>query len=360
MFERFFKSQHPTTLETFLNSTNSKPWDYLGTLQIKSNEVHYATQQQILDNPGDVAIGVNQVEVILDHLFFDLFRSLVVKHHDDGEVRLMFNETVTDANKVAEFYGQIKSKLGTGIHHQPKFSSFEDFGKIRSLSQGRYDNLNDEILHYWGNDGFSFTLNYKLEPLGQLVFIVTNRAEKEPDTKTRNNGTLINLLQHNINEVFERTEDFATVITEDGLVKFTDYGFKVDPPELRLFDVIKIRTMGEKRSLGSVKSLLVTYQTTRSWDIADAIQLVDSLVKIYGQDGSGYAELRPHEIDMLEDREFWTGRSWFINQQHGLHDFEDSEQVTLYWVNLTHTEEGGLNLSVLGFEKMEDYHTGRI
>ncbi|MCQ6960113.1 hypothetical protein [Mucilaginibacter aquariorum] len=324
-------------------------------LQIKAHQLHRATQQQILDNPGDVAIGVNQVEVVLGHTFFNLFGSLVIKHHDDGELRLMFNQTSFDADQVAALYWELKTHFGQGIHHQPNFSSFEDLQKIRSIAQKKYDGPNDEIWHYWSAGRFGFVLNYKIEPLGQLLFSVTNRPEKVADVKIRDKGTLLQLLQHNITELFGTEENFSIPIIENGEVKFTDYVFHVDPPELRIFNTVKIRVLGTERSLTNVKSLLVNYQTDNTWEIRDVILLVDALLKIYGPDDTGYAELQPHEIDNIEQESYWTGRSWLINQDHGLQDLGDTSQQTLYWINLNMNPEDGLNLSILGFDHMEAY-----
>jgi len=105
-----------------------------------------------------------------------------------------------------------------------------------------------------------------------------------------------------------------------------------------------------------VKSLLVTYQTEKKVDAVTVIRIVDELVKIYGADDSGYAELRPHEIDIIEQDPYWSGRSWFINKDHGLQDMNDQNQQTLYWVNLALNPEDGLFLSVLGYDAMREYH----
>jgi hypothetical protein len=168
-------------------------------------------------------------------------------------------------------------------------------------------------------------------------------------------GTLLQLLQHNITELFGTEENFSIPFIENGEVKFTDYVFHVDPPELRIFNIVKIRVLGTERSLTNVKSLLVNYQTDNTWEIRDVILLVDALLKIYGPDDTGYAELQPHEIDNIEQESYWTGRSWLINQDHGLQDLGDTSRQTLYWINLNMNPEDGLNLSILGFDHMEAY-----
>jgi hypothetical protein len=355
MFSKLFKRNDPSQLDSFLDSTTAETWDYLDALQLKPGQLHQATHEQLMDNPSDVAIGVNKVEVVSGRYFFELFGSLIIKHHDDGEVRLMFNNTISDSAKVLALYEQLKGHLGGGIHYEPKFASFHDPAKVAAVAGGKYDGHADGLLHFWQKGRFGFTLNYKIDPLRQLVFIVTFDPEKVPDTQVRESGTLIGLLKHDIHEVFIRQEISATPVSENGQVKFIDYTFRITPPELGLFELIQVRIFGTEKTMANVKSLLVTYQTRRKPESSAVIRLVDQLVKIYGMDGSGYAEMRPHEIDMVDEDPYWTGRSWLINQDHGLQDMDDPRQQTLYWINLTLNPEDGLNLSVLGFDDMQAY-----
>lgn len=358
MFENLFNRSQPVTLDSFLNSTGSTTWDYLAILRLKASQLHQATHEQIMDNPGDVAIGVNRVEVVLGQQFFGLFGSLVIKHLDNGAIYLMFNDDITDSGKIISLFEQLKSHLGGGVHYEPKFASFNNPAKVISLVNGKFDSTADELLHVWLKGRFSFTLNYKIEPFRQLLFKITYNAEKLPDTQIREKGTLLDLLTHDIFEVFNRPEDEATPVLENGLVKFVDYTFHVNPSELGLFELIEIRIFGTEKSMAKVKSLLVTYKTKHKPRSPEVIQLVDRLVKIYGPDGSGYAEMQPHEIDMVDEDPYWTGRSWFINQYHGLQDMNDLGQRTLYWICLALNPEDGLNLSVLGFDDMIAYQLG--
>lgn len=357
MFDQLFNPQQPVQLSDFLQSTEHEPWDYLSVLRIKPGQLHQATREQIMDNPGDVAIGVNQVEVVIGQFFFGMFRSLVIKHHDDGEVRLMFNGDITDGSKVTELFKTLNNQLKEGFHYEPKFASFHDTIKVKALASGRYDSAADELLHFWPIGRFGFTLNYKIEPLRQLVFIVSRKPENLIDTKRRDKGTLMHLLKHVISEVFLAPETKAEPFIENEELKFIDYSYKVNPPELGLFEWLVVRIFGAEKSMSNVKSLLVTYQTEHQVSLSSIIRLVDEVVKIYGADSSGYEELRPHEVDMIEEDNYWSGRSWFINQHHGLQDMSDSEQHTLYWITLTLDVGEGLRLSVLGFEEMERYNS---
>ncbi|MDN3547443.1 hypothetical protein [Mucilaginibacter aquaedulcis] len=356
MFGNLFKYKPPLSLSTFLNYANTQNWNYLSALDLKSNDLQKATFDQILSNPGDIAIGVNKVEMVFGKNFFNLFHSLIIKHHDDGTIRLMFNEEVLELRKVLDLFERLRINLGEGIHYSPKYSTFFDTGKVMALSNGRYDSKTDEILHYWQNGRFGFTLNYKIDPLRELVFIVTYSKEKTIDIQIRKKGTLINLLNHNINELLNTKETYTKSIIEDGNIKFIDYIYQVNPPEFHIFESITIRLVGKEKSKANTKSLLVTYGTKQQPDSSSVIQLVDKLVNIYGVDSSGYAEMQAHEIDIIDEDSYWIGRSWFINQNHGLQNIDDPEQLTLYWLTLSLNPEDGFYLSILGFDEMENYH----
>jgi hypothetical protein len=354
-FFNLFHKEPLTDIDSFLQSAHSEKWDYMKAINIKQQHLQQATHEQLMDNPVDIANGVVKVEMLFGHSFFDVFNNLIIKHHDDGEIRLMFYSDVFSLDTIMTFYDRVKSNLGLGIIYNPKFSSFKEVDKVRQLTKGTYNTKSDEILQSWYKQPFSFTLNYKIEPLRQLMFIVSNKSQKSQDFSQRNIGTLIKLLKHSPYEFFEETEIDAEPFFEEEKIKFIDYTFKLDPPEFKVFDQAKIRIFGIEKDLSNNKSMLVTYVSNDTIDTSTMIEICNKLVKIYGPDDAGYSELRPHEIDRLNDNEYWTGRSWFMNRNHQLQNFKDPNQNTLYWVSFTSNPEEGTTLSILGYDDMLAY-----
>ncbi|MFN0293102.1 hypothetical protein [Pedobacter helvus] len=79
-----FSNGNKTTLADFIESTNALDWNYRISLKLVQNSLKTASHAQLLSNPGDVADGVNRVEMKFESIFFGVFDGLVVKHRDEG------------------------------------------------------------------------------------------------------------------------------------------------------------------------------------------------------------------------------------------------------------------------------------
>jgi hypothetical protein len=315
----------------------------------------------IMDNPGDVAIGVNKVEVILNETFFNIFKSLIIKYFDSGEIKLMFNSDVLNPDSVLSFFAQLKSLLGSGTIHDDMFSSFNDKHKVNELAAGRYSEEGDEIIHSWHTAKFGYTLNYKTDPLRQLVFSVSLSPKKVIDHSPRKKGTLLYITRYHIHDIIREEEVSAVPFCENGNIKYIDYTFKLDPPELDIFDLVRIRIFGNDKKITTEGQFHVVYYSKFEIDTANAIVLCDKLVRIYGADSHGDKELQPHEMDLLEAGKFWTGRNWWLNQEHGMTNFTDPNQIVMYWVLFTSSpDEDGLSLHVTGYNEVIKYHKNMI
>lgn len=64
-------------------------------------------------------------------------------------------------------------------------------------------------------------------------------------------------------------------------------------------------------------------------------EIIERLIKMYGPDDVGTNELEIHELDILERRSFWVGRSWSFNQFHGSHDIDNDDEEVTYsvWIS---------------------------
>lgn len=357
MKNSFFPIQRNSTLiDEYILSTFSDDWDYLTSLKLKNNQVKPVSLDQILENSHDIAQGVNRVETKFDSLFFNLFDNLVIKHFIDGGILLMFYTEVKNSNKVFTFYESIKRSLGGGFTYGKKFASFDITHKVVELAKGKHQNDSDEILQTWNTEKFSYTLNFRLLPLRRLLFNVNFKPRKEFDRSVRNRGTIKSLLKHQINEVLMQQPLKIEPRYEQEQIIFTNYLFGLDPPEFGIFDQIEIKLNGESKQISEKIDSNVTYYSRYEISTENVIKLVDLIVKIYGKDDYADAELLPYEVDLIENSEFWTGRSWLINQHHALQNLDNPLEYTIYQLSIrADPNDKGVNLNITGFNTLVEY-----
>jgi hypothetical protein len=362
MFDRlFFRSlgglnMHPG-LKKFISDILSVPnWDYWSALKLTDKQVYPATQEMIMDNPEDVINGVNKVEVVLNQQFFGLFNTLLIKHHDSGSVMLVFYATVPNPALVLALFGELSELLGAGYHDRESSLSFHDQQQVEAFAAGKLGQSEVVVGHIWIQNGYAFNLSYRSNPQHQLVFTVTRTPEKVLDRAPRKKGTLINILTYAIDHILNLQELSAEPYHENGKLKYIDYTFALDPPELKLFDRVRIRIFdAEKRA--DKGQFHVTYFSRFEVNVVEAITFSDKLFKIYGSDSSGDKELAPYEIELIEAHRNWQGRSWWINRDHTVKDFDNDQDIILYWLYFVLTpDEDGFSLHVVGFNDMLDYH----
>lgn len=344
-------------LSKFLQAVFHDHKDPYETLSIDIGKLKKATFEQLLDNPGDIADGVNKVQMDFSSTYFDYFGDLVIKTYDDGLVRWMFYDTINDANIVMKVFNDIKKELGAGIIHDEKFSTFNEWEKVRALSMGRFSAQNDEILHLWQNSKVTVMLNYQLVPLSRLVLSLNFYPEKKKNTLVRNKGTLLTIMKNDLCLLLLEPEISAIPTEEKGSIKFIDYTYRLHPAELNIFDRVDIRIFSESKSMDGQQHTNVTYWCSRTVKVEEVIVLVDHLARVFGTDNHNDAEMKPHEVDLVENGESWTGRSWDFNDKHQLIDYDDENQNYLYNLRLDfEPEDHGLKISVISYNNMLAYH----
>lgn len=344
------------TIADLIHSTFLENWPYQETLQIKPSQLLEASYDMILSNPGDVAIGVNRVQVVINHNFFNAFDCLVIKHFTSGQTTLMFNAQINRAETVVDIYNQLKDILGNGWTFEPKFSIFSELKKIISLARGEYEEPSDEILQVWNIGEFNVLLNYKLDPLSQLLLSISQRSKKEPDQYVRVNGTLLNLLKFSAEEVIAMPEVKHEVMEENGAVKYIDYTIQLDEPEMSLFDRVRLRVFNAEKKLDLSVQMHISYFSEFEMNASQVINLVNLVAGIYGADNSGMWEIEPHEIDQVEADEMWLGRSWTFNRAHKIYDHDDPGQSILYQVSITgNPDQDGIILHILAYDQMINF-----
>lgn len=357
MFSRFFKNRNSVTLETFLQKVFHDQKDPYDTLNLNRGKLERATLEQILDNPGDVADGVNAVEMDFSTTYFNNFRELVIKHQADGIIRWMFYDTIDNATTILNIFAELKTTLGEGFIQDQKFTTFYQVDKVSALSSGRWNNANDEILHLWQKHKVTVLLNYQLQPLRRPLLSFTIHPEKKKSTVIRNKGTLIELMQHDLRLLLIGMELNAITTEERGITKFIDYTYELVPEELNYFNRVDIRLFSLTKFIAKEIHTNVTYWSTLAFEVQEVILLVYQLCRLYGPDNHGDEEMKPYEIDLVENKEFWTGRSWDFNESHALINYDDKDQRYLYNFRLDYNPDDlGLKISIIGYNKMLQHH----
>jgi hypothetical protein len=130
--------RNSTLIDEYILSTFLEDWDYLTSLKLNKNQVRAVSFDQLLENPNDIAQGVNKVETKFDSLFFNLFDNLVIKHLIDGGILLMFYTEVKNPNKVFTFYESLRRSLGGSFTYDTKFATFDRAETVRELAKGKY------------------------------------------------------------------------------------------------------------------------------------------------------------------------------------------------------------------------------
>jgi len=352
-----FGSDNPPDLREFINSTLAyQNWNYRTALKLDKATVHTASYDMIMDNPEDVINGVNKVEVVLHKIYFGIFGSLVIKHSGENVVNLVFNDIVNDAQRVIALFDELVDLLGHGYYDDQRSFSFNDHEKVQALANGRLNAPHDVIGHAWTHGDFGFNLSYRTKVQGEFVFSVTHTPKKSLDLSPRSNGTLIDILCYSIEEIVAMQEISAEPHNEEGKIKFIDYTFQLDPPELKIFDQVRVRIFNSEKRIDSGQ-FHVIYFSRYEIDTANVISFCDRVLKLYGADSSGYLEVQPYEIDMIDAGISWTGRNWWMNKSHGLKDFGDDADVMSYWLYFVLSpDEDGFSLHIVGYDNMLEYH----
>lgn len=265
---------------------------------------------------------------------------------------LVFNDIVTDSSYVLGLFKQLVDLLGHGYHDEQRTLSFHDHDKVQALSKGRLNAPDDVIGHAWTHGDFGFSFSYRTKVEGELVFSVTQTPIKSIDLSPRVNGTMIDILRYSIVEIVEMQEISSMPYHENSEIKYVDYTFQLEPPELEIFDRVRVRIFNSEKRIDSGQ-FRVTYFSRFEVDTADVISVCDKVLKIYGADSQGSLEILPYEVDMIDATIFWTGRNWWINKAHGLKDFANDADIMSYWLYLILSpDEDGFSLHIVGYDNM--------
>jgi hypothetical protein len=349
------KKSSKTTIEEFINGVKKGQRNFFDLLKVKEVEFTNASFDELMSNTDDVLVGVNRVQKNFNQTFFTLFNNCLVKHHDNGDIKFVFYTTTDDSYKIIDFAKILFAQLGQGIYDNRRFTPFTNHEKIRDLSRGIYFQETDEIVHVWFCDNVSFLLQYRISPLRQLSLMVTIKAPEKQDYSVRRKGTVLDLLQFNINALVNTEFDDMNADIVNDKIRFIDYLYTLDKKEFSAFDKALVRIFDSKSEFRKDVQTHITLYSSSPIDADTKIAVVESLYRIYGLDNSGSGELQMHERDILEAGTYWVGRTWRFNDQHGLWNMDDKKEKSSYEVRLSDMEgEEGFNLFISCYNELID------
>ena len=340
-------------LSEFLNEIKSGNDDVLKLLQLEEKSFDNASYEQILENPADIASGVTEVKTKFNVNVFQTFENILIKHHDNGDIKYIFYKTTRDYKEINDIAKTIYNILGEG-YYKNEHNSFKEkdrlINSINSLEEKDFVNV-------WLLENITILLQYKPGFQNEFSFFVTKSLPMKIDYSSRTNGTILDLLQSDLSAIFSEQEDFKEEdYNEDEIINFTKYNYSLEKKAFGIFDTLEIQQYGGKKDFSFQKGTNLTFTSTEDISLNEMVDFAEKLIKLYGPDNSSSDELQIHELELLENRTYWTGRNWRFNEIHGLKEIDNSNENMTYEIWLNFDEyESGYTLTIIRFDNLLEY-----
>lgn len=155
-------------------------------------------------------------------------------------------------------------------------------------------------------------------------------------------------------------EDCKVVEIINRQIQFIDYLFTLPEKELAVFDKIKVRLFSINKEFNDSINTHITFSSSSDINVTSMLQAVDQLITIYDRDDNFDKEVEAFEIDMLEKRDYWPGRTWNFDKQHKLWKIEDPQEKFSYSVTIFYDSyEGGFSMTIFGYNNLLQFREGR-
>lgn len=351
---RLFTSTPGIRFSDFIEKVKSGAANILSEVGLSESTFETMPYQSILDNPSDVAAGVNKVKLKTKISAFEVFDSVLIKYYDNGEVKYLFYTTSKDHLRINELSKTLFEKLGPGVYDSDHDLTFKNSSNIIALAGGKSER---DVRNVWLTEKYSVVIQYRTQPLHQFALILTQQVERLVDTSSRR-GTVYDLLPLDLNKIFLQKEiSVEANFLDDGSVNCIDYRFKLDYKILNAFDTITIRLFSNEREFTIRTQTHLKLTCSKDIPLRTKLEAIQTIQAIYGSDWTGCGDLDIGEVDIIENNDYWTGRRWHLNEVHGLHLPGDNSS-DIYWVEVTNsTVEDGLMLYVGCYNKLIEYFT---
>lgn len=353
----FFKKKIKTSLIDFISALSNGQSNVIDILAIEESGFRNEPYDQILENPSDVASGVITVKTKFNIEVFGIFDGMLIKEHDNGDVKYIFYTKTQNYNKIIEIADTIHSVLGESLYNPEIHSSFTEKDKVLNLTYGTYQSLTDEMVDVWILDDITVLLQYRIDPMFEFSLFVTKHLPREVNREPRKNWTIAKYLKNDFSSIFSTTEDSKIeVVSEDGTIASVKYSYFLDSKELNVFDRLEIQQGGNQKDFSFKEPTHLTFTSSTDISLLNMVEVVESLIKMYGPDNGGHEELEIHELDILEDRRNWTGRSWGFNEVHGIYDVDNPNESMSYSVWICYDNmDLGFTLTILSYNNLIEY-----
>jgi len=353
----FFKKKIKTSLSEFISALNSGRNNILNILAIKENIFRTESYEQILENPSDIAAGVVGVKTKFDIKAFEIFDNMLIKEHDNGDVKYIFYTSTRNFDKINEIADTIHSILGESLYNPEIHSSFTEKDKVLNLTRGTYQSLTDELVDVWVLEDITVLLQYRIDPMFEFSLFVTKHLPKEINREPRKNWTIAKHLKNDFSSIFSTQEDSKIEVqSEDGTIASVKYYYQLESKEFGIFDELEVQQGGNEKDFSFQKPTHLTFTSSTDITLVNMVEVVEKLIKMYGPDNGGTEELEVHELDILEDRRYWTGRSWGFNEVHGIYDVENPNDKMSYSVWVCYDDlDTGFTLTILSYDSLIEY-----
>lgn len=345
------------TLEGVISQLKDGYRDFYEILNLPSQKFSDASFEQLMANPNDVLAGVNSVRMLFDIDVFNIFENILLKHHDNGDVKAVFYTTTKNAKAILELFGQLHKHLGTGLYKE-EFSSFHQKESVELLARDPSIHGGKDVIHFWILAGdVTILLQYTHVPQQEFSLLINFLGPKQIDYTVRRNGTIANSLKLNIHELFDR--DFLNEEKQKDKSPHNtyEYDYRLMQPEFDYFTRVLLTVGAEKPQEGHLwRFNLVLYKNGEpNTRVIRAI--AERLIQLYGMDSNGCGELAPHEWDMIDNNVIWTGRTWMFNTIHGLWKDEDGEALSYYVRMDNGGDEYGFKVAIISANEMYELFT---
>jgi len=302
-----------------------------------------------------------RVRIKSDVSVFDLFTTILITSYYYS-TEYVFTVTTTDVGEILRISDILIGQLGDGSSYPylTERTSFRDTELLKLLTGAQMKSEEHSLVTSWDLDKTVLRIVYKPTPFNEFSLSISRERVIKFDRSVRKNGTILDLLTTDIYAIFIGKEDHKQVVTLPGDTEISsvDYHYALGVKELGVFDSVLIKqyTVDKDHSFRSETN--VSFRASAGSSAEMKIEAIEKLINLYGGDSDGENDLLAHERDLLEKNEYWEGRDWEFNMDHGLWDRDNTEEINTYSISLFNdtnpfeTNNPVLTLTILDYDAL--------
>ena len=309
--------------------------------------------EQLFSNEDDVLHGLNRIQRDFDGFYFGVFTRAIIKYFDNGKIEIELLAQTHDAEKVISFSNNLIERFKDEMFKNNKQPMFCDKARIVQFCEGKTGTAPTKIIDVWNAYGLTFKLVYTNAAPNVFGFIITIEPEKIVDMSVRRKGTILDLLDFDIDLTLAIGETYGPEEIDSNNQDFVDYTYLLNKKQLGLFDVLKIRIFDQQRTFRKEVRTNIFLSSSERLEFNDMLPLVEKLHRLYGTDHTGAAEVEYWEREVFDLFGMFFGRCWTFNHAHGLWDKNIEAEDISYEVDLNNfNNEGELVLTILFYNDL--------